>query len=195
MTTSKGFANVQELLKGIGADPAFAKSVEDELQARSISRALVVLRHKSAMTQAEVATRMEVKQSTVSKMERSRNSDLGFGAIESYLHAVGGQMNITVMHGNHTLANQVKIHVGQIHRLLLQLAELTKKDESLGVHVAHFFGEALYNMFRVMESASSHVHGVTRSTIEVDTDCLVGEQVGSDSVFGFESSIRELTRT
>lgn len=172
MTNSKGFANVQELLKDLGAEQAFSKSVEDELQARSISRALVVLRHKSSMTQAEVAAKMEVKQGTISKMERSLNSDLGFGAIEAYLRAVGGTMNIVVMHGNHNLANQVKLHVGQIHRLLLQLAELTKKDESLGGHVTNFFGEALYNMFKVIESASSQVHGISRSTIEVDTDCF-----------------------
>ena len=161
MSTSKSYDSVTDLLKGIGADSAFAKSVEEEIQSRSIGRALVVLRHKAALTQADVAEKMQVKQSTISKIERSTNSELRMGEIESFLRAVGGKMNIAVHGSKATLSDQVKFHVCHIHRLLHQLAALTAKDESLGVHVNNFFGEALFNFVKSVESASSKVRGVS----------------------------------
>jgi transcriptional regulator with XRE-family HTH domain len=185
MNTIKSYENVTELLKGIGADSSFSKSVEHDIRIRSIGRGLVVLRHKAGLTQADVAIKMNVKQSTISKIERSTNANLRMGDIEAYLFAVGGKMNIAVLGSETTLADQVKFHVHQIHALLDKLAVLSTKDKSLGPHIHKFFFEALFNFVKGVESASAKVHCVPneQSKIEfVDIEAISDFEGKSESV-------------
>ena len=85
-----------EMLKKIGVGENFAKSVEARSKDKSISNALVVMRHKAGLTQSEVAKKMNVSQSKIAKIERFINSDLRVGDIEAYVWAVGGSLNIAI---------------------------------------------------------------------------------------------------
>lgn len=159
MNNSQEYGSVSEMLKGLHVEEGFANSVEDEIKNRDLATALIVLRHKAGLSQGHVAQKMGVEQGTVSKLERSTNSRLRIGDIQSYIAAVDARIAIFVMSGRPTLANQVKFHVLQIRKLLHQLAELSSKDESLIEPVGHFFGEALFNMVKSIESASEKLSG------------------------------------
>lgn len=94
---TQSYESVSDLLKGIGADPELVKEVNNSIEETSIARGLIVLRHRAKLTQAHVAQAMGVKQSTISKIERSLDDELRMGEIKNYLKAVGGKMNIAVL--------------------------------------------------------------------------------------------------
>lgn len=86
--------SVSNIFEKLGVSDKFAKSVQASSKAKSISTALVVMRHKAGLTQADVAIKMNVSQSKIAKIERCLNSDLRMRDIEAYVWAVGGSLNI-----------------------------------------------------------------------------------------------------
>jgi len=84
------------MLKKIGVGDKFARSVRTSSKAKSISTALVVMRHKAGLTQADVAKKMNVSQSKIAKIERFVNADLRMGDIEAYCWAAGGSLSIAI---------------------------------------------------------------------------------------------------
>ncbi len=100
-TTSEGaseMTGILERLEKLGVSDKFAQSVEAITKAKSISTALIVMRHKAGLTQSDVAEKMNVSQSKIAKIERTVNAGLRMGDIEAYVWSVGGSLDIAT-HG------------------------------------------------------------------------------------------------
>lgn len=72
--------------------------VEDELR---LASGLTALREEAGLSQREIARRIGVSQPRVAAIERSRNVTLD--VLEDYVGAVGGQLEINVVKGNHKI--------------------------------------------------------------------------------------------
>lgn len=57
-------------------------------------RTLQALRKELAMTQGEMAERLEVGQENISRLEK--RSDMKLSTLQGYIEALGGQLNLTV---------------------------------------------------------------------------------------------------
>jgi DNA-binding Xre family transcriptional regulator len=88
MKTKTHTRDLKSLARRLGYSPAeMAKLAQSEARTR-LSSALEVMRVESGQTQSQVAERMGVNQSTVSRIESSHWQELRLGEIDAYLKAV-----------------------------------------------------------------------------------------------------------
>ncbi len=84
----------RKVLAAPGASGRVAE-IEDELR---LSAGLTALREKAGLSQRELAERLGVSQPRVAAIERARNVTID--VLDSYVKAVGGQLEISVRTGN-----------------------------------------------------------------------------------------------
>ena len=76
--------------------PERVREIEDELR---LAAGLTALREQAGLTQRELAERIGVSQPRIAAIERSHNVTVE--VLEQYVHALGGQLEVTVIHGRH----------------------------------------------------------------------------------------------
>ena len=159
MNTGKktGFSSVADLAKVAFEDePALVEELEAELSARQVVRALFAMRSARGVSQAEIASQLKCSQSRVSKIENGVDADLSVGELEAYAKALDCDVVLTFQKRHTTAADRVKQHAFAIKRELDDLARLAGDDSTLRKGVASFFGEAFFNIVRMIsESAKS----------------------------------------
>jgi transcriptional regulator with XRE-family HTH domain len=154
---STGFSTVTELAKAaFDDDPALAEEVEAELSARQVVRALFAMRSARGVSQADIASQLKCSQSRVSKIENGVDAELSLGELEAYSRALGCDLVLTFQKRHSTAVDRVRQHAFAIKRELDELAKLAGDDSALRQGVASFFGEAFFNIVRMIsESATS----------------------------------------
>lgn len=152
-----GFSSVTELARVEFEDePALVEELEAELCARQVVRALFAMRSARGVSQAEVASQLNCSQSRVSKIENGVDADLSLGELEAYARALDCDAVLTFQKRHSTAVDRVKQHAFAIRRELDDMAKLAGDDSTLRHGVASFFGEAFFNIVRMMaESAKS----------------------------------------
>lgn len=85
----------KKILEAPGA-PERVQEIEDELR---LAAGLTALREQAGLTQRELAERIGVSQPRIAAIERSRNVTID--VLEQYVQALGGQLELTVVHGRH----------------------------------------------------------------------------------------------
>jgi transcriptional regulator with XRE-family HTH domain len=85
----------QKVLEAPGA-PERVREIEDELR---LATGLTALREQAGLTQRELAERIGVSQPRIAAIERSHNVTVD--VLEQYVHALGGQLELTVIHNRH----------------------------------------------------------------------------------------------
>lgn len=85
----------KKVLETPGA-PERVREIEDELR---LAAGLTALREQAGLTQRELAERIGVSQPRIAAIERSHNVTVD--VLEQYVHALGGQLELTVIHGRH----------------------------------------------------------------------------------------------
>jgi transcriptional regulator with XRE-family HTH domain len=152
-----GFSSVAELAKVAFEDePALVEELEAELAARQVVRALFAMRSARGVSQAEIASHLNCSQSRISKIENGVDADLSVGEIEAYAKALDCDTVLTFQKRHSTAVDRVKQHAFAIRRELDDMAKLAGDDSTLRQGVASFFGEAFFNIVRMIsESAKS----------------------------------------
>ncbi len=152
-----GFSSVAELARSAFKDDTeFVEELEDELSSRQVVRALFAMRSARNVSQAEIASQLKCTQSKVSKIENGVDADLSVGELEAYARALDCDMLLTFQKRHSTAADRVKQHAFAIKRELDELAKMAGEDSTLQKGVASFFGEAFFNIVRMIsESAKS----------------------------------------
>ena len=84
-----------KVLEAPGA-PERVQEIEDELR---LAAGLTALREQAGLTQRELAERMGVSQPRIAAIERSHNVTIE--VLEQYVQALGGHLELTVIHGRH----------------------------------------------------------------------------------------------
>ena len=95
----------RKVLAAPGAAERVAE-IEDELR---LSAGLTALREQAGLSQRELAERLGVSQPRVAAIERGRNVTID--VLDSYVDAVGGQLEISVRKGS----RKISLLSGQLH--------------------------------------------------------------------------------
>lgn len=85
----------EKVLEAPGA-PERVQEIEDELR---LAAGLTALREQAGLTQRELAERIGVSQPRIAAIERSHNVTVE--VLEQYVQALGGHLELTVIHGRH----------------------------------------------------------------------------------------------
>jgi ribosome-binding protein aMBF1 (putative translation factor) len=85
-----------KLMDEIRATPGYAEAAAKFDKGYAVAKALDQARQRAKMTQTEVALRMGVRQSFVSRIE-SGNANVTLEKLEDYAKAVGGRLAISVV--------------------------------------------------------------------------------------------------
>ncbi len=85
------FTTVEDSVRDLFGDDAgqVLSGMEKARESRRIIGFLIQSRVTEGLRQCDIAERMGVSASTVSRMEDSVDADLRYGAIQGYLHALG----------------------------------------------------------------------------------------------------------
>lgn len=89
MKTKTPTRDLKSLARRLGYAAGEMAKLEQSAARTRLAFALEVMRAESGQTQAQVAARMGVTQSTVSRLESSDWRELRLGEIDAYLKAVG----------------------------------------------------------------------------------------------------------
>ncbi len=89
-TKSRTHRDVFTLAASLGYAPKAVASLRQKVADTDFTAMLEARRQAAGLTQAEVARRMGVTQSTVSRLESDRWQDLRLGELDAYLRAVAG---------------------------------------------------------------------------------------------------------
>jgi DNA-binding XRE family transcriptional regulator len=88
-TKSRQHRDVFTLAASLGYAPKAVAGLRQKVADTDFTAQLEARRQSAGLTQAEVARRMGVTQSTVSRLESDRWQDLRLGEIDAYLRAIG----------------------------------------------------------------------------------------------------------
>lgn len=149
-----GFSSVTELARGaFDNEPALVEELEAELSARQVVRALFAMRSARGVSQAEIASQLNCSQSRVSRIENGGDADLSLGEVEAYARALDCDAVLTFQKHQSTAVDRVKQHAFAIRRELDVMAKLAGDDSTLRQGVASFFGEAFFNIVRIISES------------------------------------------
>jgi DNA-binding XRE family transcriptional regulator len=81
--------DVFTLAASLGYTPKAVAGLRQKVADTDFTAQLEARRQSAGLTQAEVARRMGVTQSTISRLESDRWQDLRLGELDSYLRAIG----------------------------------------------------------------------------------------------------------
>lgn len=152
----KRFASVRDLVKATAVDVDQVREFDRRLADAVLVNALIRTRASAGMTQADVAEKMERTQSAVSKLEHSADGDLSVRDIASYLNATGGRLNLGIGKQPHRV-ERIKDLAICLKDELEELANLSSgsDDASIRQNINGFFGEAWFNLFKILCDATS----------------------------------------
>jgi len=88
-TRSRRYHSIDAVLARAGASPAERRRAAERQGELALASELEWLRCSAGLTQAEVARRMGVSQSTVSRIQATPQAELRLGEILAFLRAVG----------------------------------------------------------------------------------------------------------
>ncbi len=89
-TKSRPHRDVFTLAASLGYTPKEVAGLRQKVADTDFAARLEARRQSAGLTQAEVARRMGVTQSTVSRLESDRWQDLRLGELDAYLRAIAG---------------------------------------------------------------------------------------------------------
>jgi transcriptional regulator with XRE-family HTH domain len=147
------FSSVSRMIDAISGDDELADAVKKRIAQRQIVKTLFAMRAARGVSQAQIATALGCTQSRVSKIENGFDGDLNFRELEAYARVLDHDVRLVFMKRGATSADRVKMHALGIRNELEQMAECARGDESIAEAVAGFFGEAFFNLVRLVQSA------------------------------------------
>ena len=151
------------------------KDVEENISKTKFVSALEEIRVRKGMTQKDVAVKMGISVSKVSRFEASADDDLRIGDVKAYLQAIETDVSVALFDKSMPATNQIKHYVFEIERLLRHLTTIAKEcgdDSSIVDGISRFRGEVLYNFiikyvlsgkdFPAMAAEASHLENADK---------------------------------
>lgn len=159
----KKSAKISDLLNEMGIDKEIVKGVEKNIKNHSISQGLTTLRAKADLTQAEMAKKMNVSQSFISKLEVASNDQIKLGDFAKFVAALGYETTLTISKPQN-IAQKIKNTYNQLSTLLNELQQYAVNDDAILQSIAKFELEATHNMLNLasalIESSASKLNKI-----------------------------------
>lgn len=158
VATGKRFASVRELLKETGSDPETSERVAKMERESRLVGVLISLRQQANLTQQQMAKKLNVTQSAISKLESSKDEELTLENLRKYSEATGQRLIVNIGKPlNHVEA--VKYHAFGIKDQLGALARMARQDGELEQSIQAFFGEAFFNILEILARCQDQMPG------------------------------------
>ncbi len=154
--TGRRFKSVADLVNAEVSAPEVQKAMAAmEKQTRLVTK-LALLRQQAGLTQGQMAERMGITQSAISKLESGADDDLTVRELREYAKQTTQRIGVTFGRPmNHVEA--VKHHAFQIRAHLNALAELAQKDSEIEQAIQGFFGEAFFNILTILSQCQQQL--------------------------------------
>ena len=149
------YASVSQMVDDLSEDVTFNEEVAQQIARREVVKRLFAVRTANGISQQEIAQHLGCSQSRVSKIENGEDSVLRLRELEAYAKALDCDVQILFKNRDATAVDDVKYHAFQIKRSLDRLAELGCRDEAVAQGVANFFGEAFFNLVKMLQDSAS----------------------------------------
>jgi transcriptional regulator with XRE-family HTH domain len=165
MDTATRHSTAAEAAAALSGDASMADRVRAHTQACAVVSSLINLRVARGLTQTQIAHRMGVSPSTVSKIEASADQWLRIGDVVGYARALGVQARLAFDDPSLPAAESIKSCVLEIHERLNHLAELAQGvgDDRVIVDKIHqFYGEVLFNFLVRFGDSYSRMPGTMK---------------------------------
>ena len=147
--TGRRYTSVAELMRVEGVSSDVQTHYQEIVNATRIVHQLAQLRHIAGLTQEQMAEKLNVTQSAVSKLESGRDEDLTVGQIREYAKVSGER--ISLLFGKPlTHVEAVKICANGMRHHLTSLAQLAHKGDDMEREIQAFFGEAFFNVLNIL---------------------------------------------
>lgn len=157
MTKNPTYTSVVEMVRRTTDTGSFAEAFEKRLISRKIVKELMVLRATHGLSQKDIAERLGCTQSRISKLELTSDTDLRIGDLAEYANAVGLRMSIILEPKGPTPVARVRRLAFRIKQELDHLAGLATIDQGIARGVAAFFGEAFFNMLKMLQESAKRL--------------------------------------
>jgi len=150
--------NMADIVADLTDDPSMADAYRQHVAATRIISDLVAVRCHQGLSQREVARKMGVNASAVSRFEDEPDEELKLGFLARYAESVGLHATLLLDDGRQTDAERIKSCVFTIHNELKKLTDIARKhpdDKSLCDGITKFQAEVLINfLVKYGESAN-----------------------------------------
>ena len=147
--SGRKYGSVDDFMQSEGVSQEIIDKVDVLRRQSKIALQLASLRQRSGLTQEEMATRMGLSQSAISKLESGTDDQLKLDEIAEYAKATGERICIGFGKPiNHV--ESVKIHAFAIKDHLEALAKISNQHEEMEVQIKAFFGEAFFNILGIL---------------------------------------------
>ena len=149
------FQNIEEFFESTYFTGEERAELETLKKKSIVTDALVQIRKEAGMTQAQMAEKMGVTQSAISKIESGSDESLKLSEIKAYSRATDSkivlQCGTPLTHVEH-----IKHHVIALKHHLRHLCELSQGDAEIEQGVNTFLSETIYNLLPVFGMAGKH---------------------------------------
>ena len=145
---NKKISSFDKFVLDLTGDENILQEMEIHKRATNLVALLENERVRKKLTQKDIAERMGVSVSTVSRFEDSPDDDLKLGDMKAYMAALGMNMSMLICEETLPSAARIKHYVIEIQRLLTKLTEFAKNshgDQELCDAISKFQGEVLFN--------------------------------------------------
>jgi transcriptional regulator with XRE-family HTH domain len=121
-----------------------------------------------------MARHLGVTQGTVSKLETGLDEDVTLRQIREYARVT--DQRISVLFGKPlTNVEAVKLHAAGLKERLEALAKIANQNEEFQNEIKGFFGQAFYNLFRIMASCNNMLSS-GEGNVEIKIEIVHGQQ-------------------
>jgi len=144
--------DVERMAVELTGDQGAVAGIRKHLLDTQLVWTLIQMRNASRMNQKQLAQKMGVSTSKVSRMEAVADDDLSFGDIRAYTKALGMDISIMFDSAGMPAAQRIKQHVLAIHDLLETLCEISKEvggGDDISRKIKDFYGDVLFNLLLV----------------------------------------------
>lgn len=159
----KKLTSISDLMNEMGIDKDIAKKVTDNINNHSVSQSLTILRAKADLSQAEMAKKMGVSQSFISKLEVANNDQIKFGDFNKFVNALGYDTTLTISKPQN-IVQKIKNTYNQLFALTKELQNYAVDDDAILQSIAKFELEATHNMLNLasalIESSASKLNKI-----------------------------------
>jgi len=179
----KRYSSVLEMVRDVGEDEEYTEQLADYLGRREVVTSLVALRAARGLTQKELAERVGLSQSRISKIESSPDGMLDLRSLGAYAGVLGYDVEISLVPRGMTSVGRVKYHVLRIRSLVDGLVRRRLPGDRLGKegwrHVSSMMGYLLHLLKGAGKARRPLNEGETRGIrLEVFDDVNEQERVG-----------------
>lgn len=161
---AKLVTKVSELAAELGFNQKEMQAIDKQVSERSLSRMLTVLRSKEDLSQAQMATKLNVSQSFISKLENATNDQMNLSDIGKYLSNLGYEMTINISKPK-PISQRIIQAYARLTSLFSEFQKCARDDNDILIGMAKFESEAARNVMilaqQLVESSTSKLKKIT----------------------------------